>query len=91
MSDINQVRQILMNELGLSRATVRGMVEEIVKETVDVKVTRMMADGHIQRMVDDSVRRFAASSRWDSDAVRKIVAKAAGEAVESQINQILAR
>lgn len=91
MSEVNQVRQVLMNELGLTRDSVRGMAEEIVRECVNQKVAKMMAEGHIERMVNEAINNIAKDSKWDTSAVRNLIAEAAGKAVRESVFQSLCR
>lgn len=85
MADTNQVRQILMNELGLTRVEIRAMTEEIVKETVKTHLNKINLEVFIEKCVRQEVDRLAAVSRYDRSAVRELIAKAAGRALEAKI------
>lgn len=52
MSSINEVRQVLMNELGLSRESIRGLAAEIISQTVQRQLEQ---SGYLQNMVRDIV------------------------------------
>lgn len=91
MDTTNAVRQILMNELGLTRESVRTMVEDIVKETLDRKIETMIAEGYLQKMVDQSINKVCANSQWDTAAIQTIISKAAGTAIQEKMFQDLCR
>lgn len=86
---INQVRQILMNELGLTREFVRDMATELVKQTVNQHVEKMIADGHIKKIVRAEIDRIARTSGWDTQAVRTLISNAAGEHIRQVMFQAL--
>jgi hypothetical protein len=48
----NQVRQILMNELGLTREYVRGLAQDVVETTIQ----RQLEGGHLERYVKEAVK-----------------------------------
>lgn len=91
MSNTNEVRQVLMNELGLTRDSVRGMATDIVSAEVAKHVSKMIADGFIEKIVRKEVDRMASASRWDTESVRKLVSDAAGKAVQQQVFEALCR
>jgi hypothetical protein len=51
----NQVRQVLMNELGLTRESVREIMEEIVEETVQRHVNSAKFDERLSILVDRAI------------------------------------
>lgn len=83
--EINQVRQILMNELGLSREMIHGMASELVRIEVEKQVHRLLQNGHIQQMAIHAVDRFAQESAWDRETVRRIIEKAVVVAIQERV------
>lgn len=51
----NAVRQVLCNELGLTRDGVREMTRSLVEETVNKHVQRLLDEGQIEKMVKSSL------------------------------------
>lgn len=47
----NQVRQILMNELGLTRESVREMVSDIVESVIEKQMKRLDDTGYIDKLI----------------------------------------
>lgn len=89
MSNINEVRQVLMNELGLTRSTVREMVKEIVTSEVEKTVRKMKDENYIEKIVVKEINRLASSSIWDSSSIRKLISEAAGNALQEKVFQQL--
>jgi hypothetical protein len=89
--DVNAVRQVLMNELGLTRESVRAMASELVQASVDKHVRALIADGHIQKMVDSAVSKVLATNQWDSAALERIAAEAAGKAFQERVFQLMVK
>ena len=52
-STINQVRQVLMNELGLSRESIRKEVERVVADTVERHINRLIDEGRLQKITEE--------------------------------------
>ena len=55
--NINQVRQVLMNELGLTRDSIREVIEKIVTETVDKHMASLESSGRLNIIVENAFRR----------------------------------
>ena len=51
----NQVRQVLMNELGLTRESVREHVREITEEVVKRKIREMLDSKYMHDLVEKTV------------------------------------
>ena len=56
MSHINEVRQILMNELGLTRESIREEAGKIIREAIAQHIKNMGHQGVILGMVEDEFR-----------------------------------
>lgn len=87
--ETNQVRQILMNELGLTRETVRNLATEIVQQAVDVHIKKLISDGHLQRMVDSSLNKVLATNHWDRDAFRRLIIEGAASGMKQHLQNNL--
>lgn len=73
----NQVRQILMNELGLTRASVREIALKIVATEVERYTQRLFEQGTIERMVQSEFKRVAKERGLESNVVAKKISEAA--------------
>jgi hypothetical protein len=77
MREINQVRQILMNEMGLTRESIRDLTVEIVTTEVAKHVNYLLSSGQIEMMVSKTINDLARENRWDTNSLRSIVLNAA--------------
>jgi len=55
----HQVRQTLMNELGLTRETVRWMMADIIEATIAKHINSLQANGFIHGIVRNEIERMA--------------------------------
>lgn len=58
-STTNQVRQILANELGLTRESVREMAREFVADTVEREIRRLVEGNDLDRIIAGQFARLA--------------------------------
>jgi hypothetical protein len=49
------VRQVMMNEMGLTRDFIRGMAEELIKETIRKQAESMLNDSTIDKMIRSEI------------------------------------
>jgi hypothetical protein len=82
---INHVRQILMNELGLTRDSIRDMVREITTETV----TRFFNSGDFEKFLRDQINKQFRTYHYDSDELQKLVTKLIAEAIQKDVKNRL--
>lgn len=80
-STVNQVRQILMNELGLSRDYVREQVDAIVRETIRKHLSSQQFNNLVQREVKAAIEAALKESYYDKE---KLKAHAIG-AIKTQV------
>jgi hypothetical protein len=87
----NQVRNILMNELGLTRESIRAEVEKIVRETVEKKLKEMVAFDSIDFIVEQAVSRefdnMARKVPWEKNVVRSLIEDASKDAAEAFVEE----
>ena len=57
----NSVRQVLVNELGLTRESVREETREFVREAVEKEVARMLAADQLRALIGDILLRTKTS------------------------------
>lgn len=89
MGNTSAVRQILMNELGLTREGIRKEMRSIVAgETVKV-INSLTAQGHLERMVQQEFRNLASRGYHDRNAIERICVEAAKKEAESFIRDNL--
>lgn len=85
----NQVRQILMNELGLTRDEIRKQMMVIVGETVDKAVAKMVNDKTIETIVRAEVSRLAGSSGYGRSRIAEICESVAKDQIAELIRKRL--
>lgn len=79
----NAVRQVLMNELGLTREAVRQEMQTIVEAEAVKVVNRLVNEGTLRRLVhDEFVKAAYVRGYGQSKSLHGIIASAAREAAE---------
>lgn len=78
---INAVRQVLMNELGLTRESVREEVTTIVGATVD----KFFHDGKFQKFLEQRIDAALRTYHYDSKELQTLITTLVGKAVQEQI------
>lgn len=72
-STINSVRQVLMNELGLTREAVRQQMEQIVAATVEAKLNQILTPEFLEKaalkIIDNNVNGYGRSQLSNTLAV----------------------
>ena len=83
----NNVRQVLMNELGLTRETVRGMMEDIVNATVAKHMANLETRGVIQNIVRREIEQLAnkGSPSFGRSSIQTMIADEAKRQIEAFI------
>ena len=77
----NQVRQVLMNELGLTRESVRAEVQQIVITTVE----RMLAGDNLAQMLERLIN-LRVREHWSSrESIKADVEKASLQLVREEV------
>lgn len=87
MTDINQVRQILMNELGLTRQSIRQLTEEIVLQTVNKKLQELDLDRKIQQSIDNHLGQALRGYRGSAEHLRREVVERISAAIAQKIRE----
>lgn len=90
MSDINQVRQILMNELGLTREVVRSMAQSMVEQAVEKHVNSLINSGYIEKFLDGKIVAAMGHKSYGRESLRALVTEAAGKAFAEKLSKGLA-
>ena len=83
----NQVRQILMNELGLTRETVREEMTKIIEAEAKKAVTNMVNYGALGRVVNEKVERLFNSKMGGGEAMKFFVEEAATELIKEYVSE----
>jgi hypothetical protein len=79
----NSVRQILMNEMGLTREVIREEMRSIISDTIKKAVGKIDLDEAMASALQASIR-----SRYsDNGELRRLVAEAACDAAEKFITK----
>jgi len=85
---INMIRQILMNELGLTRKLIREETERIVIETVDKHINRLLSEGFFDKLVIETTLKYLRKNWWEKDLIRQQIEKLAQEKAKEIFDQI---
>ena len=80
--DINMVRQILTNELGLTRETIRGIAQQLIEREVEKTAKEMLSNGVLDRLVEKAVNTTLGVNRYECESLRRLVNAAAAEQVK---------
>lgn len=79
----NMIRQILMNELGLSREYIQTTVENIV----EVEAQKRLANGGLERMVGVAVSQHIRAFAYSHDQVKQLVERAIKDSLHQEIQE----
>ena len=86
MSDTKSIRQVLMNEMGLTRDSIRAEMERIVAQEVVKIFTRMERDNTIKNLVSAEFNKLVmGDTHWDRTTLRDLVIGAAKKEAEEFI------
>lgn len=83
--DINKVRQVMMNELGLTRESVRDLTEQIVATTVEKHIKRLSDEGWVDRLIKSEIDRALQFCSLGNDDLRNLIIKGATEAFRNEL------
>ena len=89
MNTTNAIRQVLMNELGLTKETVREEMRKIVEVEAGKVVASMIAQGHLERVVSEEFRKLASNGRYDRSGIERMCAEAAKKEAETFVRENL--
>lgn len=78
----NAVRQVLMNELGLTRESIREEAAIIIRECVAKELSRLSGNGALEKMLHEEFRKLCSNHQWDSNSIRGMVLAASRVEVE---------
>jgi len=82
----NAVRQILMNELGLSRAAVRAEMTQIIAAECEKAVTVLVTQGALEELVRCEFRKLVSNGNgWSSSSIAYIVKMAAEKVAKEYV------
>ena len=85
---MNQVRQILMNELSLTREGVRSEVENIVKKEVEKHLSRLDKVEFVERIIAEEIGRLAAGKAMFG---QRNLANIVQDVVKSELSNFIGR
>ena len=80
----HQVRQTLMNELGLTRESVRGIMEDIIEATVAKHINSLQSNGFISDIVRREIERMAKcnGSTFRHESIHSLIKSEAKNQIE---------
>lgn len=82
---INETRQILMNELGLTRESVRKEMQDIVKSTVETHLNSQYFQLAMDRIIKTCVVEYLKQANYDRDMLKRAVAEGIQKLLMSRI------
>jgi len=86
MNTGSEVRGILMNELGLTREYVRGLVDDIVRAEVAKRLDSVNIQQYLDRIIVQEIDRLSrGSNRLTGTDIREYVQRAAQEKMKEFI------
>lgn len=78
MSKTNEIRQILMNELGLTREVIREEMQKIIEAEASKVMSILVSQGHLERIVRNKFDELVKYNRWTKgNQIMSIVTNAA--------------
>lgn len=85
---INAVRQVIINELGLSRETVKQMTEKTVRELAQQKIDAYFVGTDLVTFTERQVSKQVSSWGSDRELLRKTIDEAIKEAVRTEARRM---
>jgi len=89
MGNINEVRQIMMNELGLTREYIREEARGLIQSTIGKEINRLLENGVIERMVKEELDRLTRETKWSNSGIRSFALESAKKQAEQFIKDNL--
>ena len=84
-STTNQIRQILMNELGITRESIREEVRNIVAETVLRYIQSIPLDEHINKAISKSIQ----GGPYDFSSLKEKVGKEMEKQIAAHLKKVV--
>jgi len=81
----NQVRQILFNELGLSREFVRDLIKEVVEKTIE----KYFKSGHFEKYLKDAIDKELRTYHYGRDELKALVGSAVADSIKKEVTSKL--
>ena len=89
MTTQNEVRQVLMNELGLTRDSIRDECAGIIEKTVEKEIRRYIDSKVFQGLIEHLIRKALTNDPWDTNPIYRLVIKCATEQVNEFVKDNL--
>lgn len=86
-STSNQVRQILMNELGLTRESIREEMLRIIQSTIESSMHNVLINHTVERMVHEEFIKMMNGAGCNTDMLHSICAKAASKEAAKLVSE----
>jgi len=77
------VRQVLMNEMGLTRELVREQTLSIVRTEVEKYMARLVSEGALERLVAEEFKKMVIKDSWNRTRIETLVVEAAKKEAEA--------
>lgn len=84
----NQVRQILMNELGLTREYIRGQVDDIVRATIEKHLCSPQFENLVERHIEKTVQQVLKTNYYETDSLKKLITASLKEKVSEAVSHL---
>ena len=92
MPQVNEVRQVLMNELGLTREAIRAEINEVIEKTAEKYFKKLLEEGIFLKVLEsviDKELKINREKQWEivglADYIRKTIAQKIVERLEFKL------
>lgn len=68
----NAIRQVLMNELGLTRDSIRKEMQDIIRDVVDKHVSTLQLDQLLQRAINEAMQKEVKTGTWTTGVTERV-------------------
>ena len=92
MSQVNEVRQVLMNELGLTREAIRAEINEVIEKTAEKYFKKLLEEGIFLKVLESVIDKELKRDREKqcgivglADYIRKTIAQKIVERLEFKL------
>lgn len=93
LSTFNQVKHTIVNELGLTKDSIRAMTETVIRSMIDEaakkKIHEMLNENTLEKYVNNAFEQWLKRGRWSNEDARKLIADKAGEVFSSYVTKAL--
>ncbi len=86
---MNKIRNILMNEMGLSREAIRTEMEKIIYDVVSAHMKKMLASFELKKLVRRIIVEMFNESGYGNNRLKRIIEEVAKEEASKLFNELI--